>query len=100
MEASRKMAIIVGRLFIIATGATVLSSVFTGPYLEASNYVIQVSANETQMVIGLLFMLVTAIAVVSIAVMMYRSSPIVHRGRSRKRSFSAQDGSNLQRRRR
>jgi hypothetical protein len=71
METSRKMAIIVGILFIIATAATILSSVITGPFLEAQDSAIQVSANETQMVIGLLFMLTTAIAVVSIAVMMY-----------------------------
>ncbi|UCC52561.1 MAG: DUF4386 domain-containing protein, partial [Anaerolineaceae bacterium] len=71
METSRKIAIIVGILFIIATAATIFSSVITGPFLEAPDYVIQVSANETQMVIGLLFMLTTAIAVVSIAVMMY-----------------------------
>ena len=71
METGRRIAIVVGILFIIATGATVLSSVFTGPFLEAQDYLNNVSANETQMVIGLLFLLITAIAVVSIAVMMY-----------------------------
>jgi len=71
METSRKIAIIVGILFIIATAATILSSVFTGSLLEAQDYLVQVAANETQMVFGLLFMLITAITVVSIAVMMY-----------------------------
>jgi hypothetical protein len=78
MNTNRKIAIIVGILFIIATAATVLSSVFTEPLLEAQDYHIQVSANETQMVIGLLSLLVTAIAVVSIAVMMY---PLLNRHR-------------------
>jgi hypothetical protein len=71
METSRKFAIIVGILFIIATAATILSSVFSTPSLEAQDYLIQVSANETKMVIGQLFLLITAIAVVGIAVMMY-----------------------------
>ena len=71
METSRKIAIVVGILFIIATAATILSFVLTGPFLEAQDYLVQGSANETQMVIGLLFMLITAITVVSIAVMMY-----------------------------
>lgn len=76
METSRKFAIIVGILFIIATASTVVSSVFTGPLLEAQDYLIQVSENETQMVIGLLSLLATAVAVVSIAAMMY---PLLNR---------------------
>jgi len=71
METSRKIAIIVGILFIIATVATIISSVFTTPYLEVQDYLSQDSANETQMIIGLLFLLITAITVVGIAVMMY-----------------------------
>ena len=64
METSRKIAIIVGVLFIIATAATILSSVFTGSLLEAQDYLVQVAANETQMVFGLLFMLITLCATI------------------------------------
>lgn len=76
METSRKIAIIVGILFIIATAATILSFVLTGPFLEAQGYLVQGSANETQMVFGLLLMLITAVVVVGIAVVMY---PILNR---------------------
>ena len=71
METSRKFAVIAGILFIVATAATIISSLLSAPYIEAQGYLSQVSANETQMVVGVISLLLTAIVVVSIAVMMY-----------------------------
>ena len=45
MDSYRKTAIIVGVLFITATAASILSGVFLGSTLDASNYLTSVSAN-------------------------------------------------------
>ena len=71
MNSNRKTAIIVGVLFIIATAATMLSLVGTEPILDAPDYLINVSANENQVIIGALFMLIDAVAVSGIAIIMY-----------------------------
>ena len=71
MNPSRKTAIIVGLLFIIATAAGVLGSVFFGPILDAPDYLINVSANENQMIILVLFILIMGFAVAGIGIMMY-----------------------------
>jgi len=71
MNSYRKTAIIVGVLFIIATAATMLSLVGTEPILDAPDYLINVSANENQVIIGALFMLIDAVAVSGIAIIMY-----------------------------
>ena len=71
MNTSRKIAIVVGVLFIAATAATTLSLAFTGPILDAPDYLIGVSANENQVIIGALFMLIDAVSVAGIAIAMY-----------------------------
>ncbi len=71
MNSHRKTAIIVGLLFIIATVAGVLGSVFFGPILDAPDYLINVSANENQMIILVLFILIMGFAVAGIGIMMY-----------------------------
>ena len=71
MNSYRKTAIIVGVLFIIATAATMLSLVGTEPILDAPDYLINVSANENQVIIGALFMLIDAVAVSGIAIIIY-----------------------------
>ncbi len=71
MNSNRKTAIIVGVLFIIATVAGVLSVVFSGPILEEPLNLINVSANENQMIILVLFILIMGFAVAGIGIMMY-----------------------------
>jgi len=71
MNTHRKTAIIVGLLFMIATAAGVLGSVFFGPILDAPDYLINVSENENQMVILCLFILIMGFAVAGIGIMMY-----------------------------
>jgi len=71
MNSYRKNAIIVGVLFIIATVTGVLSGVFWGSIVDAPDYLINVSANENQVIIASLFLLIMGFAVAGIGIMMY-----------------------------
>jgi len=69
MNSNRKIAIIVGVLFIIATVAGILSGVFF--ILDDPDYLTKASENENQVIIGALFMLIMGFAVAGIGIMMY-----------------------------
>ena len=71
MNNNRKTAIIVGVLFIIGTVAGILSVVFTSSILNAPDYLIKVSVNENQIIIGALFMLTMGFALAMVPVMMF-----------------------------
>jgi len=71
MNASRKIAIFVGILYIIATVAGMLSLPFTEPALNAPDYLVQVSASENQVIVGALLELLLAVAVASIGFAVY-----------------------------
>ena len=71
MNSSRKIAIIVGVLFIIGTVAGILSVVFTSSILYAPDYLVTVSANETQIKIGALFVLIMGFSLAMVPVMLY-----------------------------
>ena len=77
MDSYRKTAIIVGVLFIIATVAPILSGVFLGSITDVvggisdPDYLAKVSTNESQMIIGLLFYVIMAVAVAGIAIVIY-----------------------------
>jgi hypothetical protein len=66
----RKTAIIVGVLFIIATLSPILSIAFIGPIYEPE-YLTTISANENQMLIGVLLLLAMTASIVSIPIMMF-----------------------------
>ena len=68
---SRKTAIMVGVLYIIGTVAGILSLVFTGPILESPDYLVQVSKNPNQIVMGALFVLTMGLALAMVPVMMF-----------------------------
>ena len=68
---SRKTAIVVGVLYIIGTVAGILSLVFTGPILESPDYLLQVSMNPNQIVIGALFVLTMGLALAMVPAMMF-----------------------------
>ena len=68
---NRKTAIMVGLLYIIGTVAGILSLVFTGPILESPDYLLQVSMNPNQIVIGALFVLTMGLALAMVPVMMF-----------------------------
>ena len=71
MNRNRKIAIIAGVLFIIATVAALLSTVFTKPILDATDYLIKISANENRIAIGALFKFIAAAASAGIAISLY-----------------------------
>ena len=71
MNTSRKNAIMVGVFYIVATVAGMASLPFTEPILNAPDYLLNVSANEIQVLIGALFELVLAVAVAGIAIAVY-----------------------------
>ena len=70
-EINRETAIMVGVLYIIGTVAGILSLVFTGPLLESPDYLVQVSMNPNQIVIGALFVLTMGLALAMVPVMMF-----------------------------
>jgi len=67
----RKTAIIVGVLFLTAMVTSLLGGYWLESILSAADFLITVSANETQVIIGVLLELINGIAVVGIAVMMF-----------------------------
>jgi hypothetical protein len=71
MNTYRKSAIIAGIVFIIATAASLLSTAFTGSIQDAPDYLIKISANESQVMIGVLLLLVAAFGSAGIAIAMY-----------------------------
>ncbi|MGB2876758.1 MAG: DUF4386 domain-containing protein [Dehalococcoidales bacterium] len=71
MNSNRKTAIIVGVLYIIGTVAGVLSLVFVNPILSAPDYLLQFSANKTQVITGALFVIIMGVALVMVPVMMF-----------------------------
>ncbi len=71
MNSTRKTAIIVGILFIIGTVAGILSAVVTGSILDSPDYLVKVSANENQIILGSLFVLIMAFALVMVPVMLF-----------------------------
>jgi len=71
MKTYRKTSIIVGVLFIIGTVSGILSAVFTGSILAAPDYLVQVAANEMQMVTGAFFILLMGLSLAMVPVMMY-----------------------------
>ncbi len=71
MDSYRKTAIIVGVLFITATVTAILSIVFLGSILDDPGYLIDVSANENQVIIAVILWLILAVSVMGIGVMMF-----------------------------
>src|SRR4030042_2532978 len=71
MNTNRKTAISVGVLFIIATVLGVLGRSFSQPILDAPDYLIKISANENQVIIGGLVVLLAAFACAGIAIGLY-----------------------------
>jgi hypothetical protein len=70
MKTHRKTAIIVGVLYIIATAAPILRFMFL-EFLDAPDYLVNVSTNENKVLIGMLIELIWALAVVGIPVMLF-----------------------------
>ncbi len=70
MSANKNTATLVGALFILGF-AGVLTAVFTAPILNAPDYLIQVSANPNQIIMGAFFQFVMAAACAGIGISLY-----------------------------
>lgn len=70
-NSSKRVAKIVGVLFIIATIAAILSVAFLGSVLSNPDYLISFSANGTQVLVGALLDLIGAGAFVGLAVVIF-----------------------------
>jgi hypothetical protein len=72
MSTNRSNAVVAGVLFIVATVADVISRVaFVTPILNAPDYLTKISANENQVLLGALFLLIGAVAAPGIAIALY-----------------------------
>jgi len=71
MNTYRKTAVIVGILFIIGTVSGILSGVVTAPIMADSTYPLNISASETQWLIGTLLILLMGLPLAMIPVLLY-----------------------------
>ncbi|MBA3871213.1 MAG: DUF4386 domain-containing protein [Anaerolineae bacterium] len=71
MNTYRRTATIVGVLYIVGTVAGILSGAFTQSTLSDPDYLSKVSANESQIVIGTLFLLTMSLALAMVPVMLF-----------------------------
>jgi len=71
MDTNRKTAIVVGVLFIIGTAAGILSILVTRPVLGEPDLLASISANESQMKIGALLVMIMGLALAMVPVMMF-----------------------------
>lgn len=71
MNTNRKTAVIVGILFIVGTVSGILSGVVTAPIMAGSTYPLNVSASETQWIIGTFLILLMGYPLAMIPVMLY-----------------------------
>ena len=70
MNSNRKTAIVVGVFYIAATVAGILSELFL-PNLDTPDYLNNLSANENQVIIGVLLVFTMAVLIAGIAILMY-----------------------------
>lgn len=71
MKTDRRIAIVAGALFIIATAASLIGSGFKGSVLGTSDYLTRISANENPIMVGALLSFIAAAASASIAISLY-----------------------------
>ena len=70
-RANRKTAVFVGILFIIGTVSGILSGVVTAPIRAGSTYPLNLSASETQWILGTLLVLLMGISLAMVPVLLY-----------------------------
>ncbi len=76
MNTDRRIAIITGVLFIVATAAALAGSSFTDSLLKAPDYLSKISSNGSQVIIGALFTFIAAATSSGIAISLY---PVVRK---------------------
>lgn len=68
MKTDRKAAITVGIMFILASASAILGLLFYAPILNGPNYLTDGAANSTQVIVGALMELVTAVTAIGTAI--------------------------------
>jgi hypothetical protein len=76
MQANRRLAVATGIAFIVATVAALASVALLTPILGAPDYLARISANQTQVLLGVLLQFIGAVACPAIAIAMY---PVLRR---------------------
>lgn len=71
MSTSRKIAIVVGVLFIIGTASGIAGKLLAAPILHAPDYLVHASANENQVIIGALLVFVMGAAIALIPTVLF-----------------------------
>lgn len=71
MKSNRITAILVGLLFILGTVAGILSVVFSGPILNNPDYLMRISANPNNMIIGAIFVLIMGFALALVPLLLF-----------------------------
>jgi hypothetical protein len=72
MNNLNKTARTVGALFLISNATFLIGAMaFVEPYLNAQDYLLQISANSTQVILGALLELINGVAYIGIAVLMF-----------------------------
>ena len=70
-DTNRKTAVIVGILFIIGTVSGVLAGVVTAPIRAGSTFPLNISASETEWILGTLFVLLMGLSLAMVPVLLY-----------------------------
>jgi hypothetical protein len=71
MNTNRRIAVVAGVAFLTATLAQVAGVALASPILNAPDYLTRVSANESQVILGALFLFVGALACTGISLALY-----------------------------
>jgi Domain of unknown function (DUF4386) len=71
MDTNRRIAVVVGVAFLIATLAQLVGAALVAPILSAPDYLTKISANEGQVLLGALFLFIGALACTGIALALY-----------------------------
>jgi len=76
MDSDRKTGIVVGALFIVATVGSILGSVALGSALDGPDYLINIAAHESQVILAVLLFLIAASSAFATAFLLF---PILRR---------------------
>ena len=71
MNSNRKAAVVLGALYIIALSAAMLRSVLLDSILDAPGYLVHLSSNEGDVLLGVILLFIMGVAIPSIGIVFY-----------------------------
>jgi len=71
MNSNRKTAIVLGAIYIIALSAAMLRSVLLDSILDAPGYLVNLSSNENDVLLGVLLLFIMGVAIPGIGIVFY-----------------------------